>query len=183
MKYTALLMLFVAGTSAIHLQTLAHSHGKDEVDDLMDKADSKDDQVVKDKEENAANAKMADIPTVSRTHSSSADEDYLTSVFDSYATEGKNKKGESSGVDVLLKDKARDSARDILMKWNDLPAQNADKYLNEKFDAAWDKVDVNKHGFIDESEAYRFVRGLMGTFTSFIDGVDPKDLSLLALDN
>ena len=55
--------------------------------------------------------------------------------------------------------------------------------LDKKFNDAWNKVDVNNHGFIDESEAYHFVRGLMGTFTSFIDGVDPKDLSLLSLDN
>ena len=40
------------------------------------------------------------------------------------------------------------------MKWNDLPEQNAQKYLSDKFDNVWKKTDVNNQGFIDETEAF-----------------------------
>ena len=40
------------------------------------------------------------------------------------------------------------------MKWNDLPEQNANKYLSDKFDKTWKKFDVNNQGFIDTTEAY-----------------------------
>ena len=29
-------------------------------------------------------------------------------------------------------------------KWNDLPEQNASKYLSDKFDKSWKKFDVNQ---------------------------------------
>ena len=61
---------------------------------------------------------------------------------------------------------------DIIMKWNDLPEQNAQKYLNEKFDKTFKKFDVNGQGFIDTTEAYQFERQLMGTFSSLTDGID-----------
>ena len=63
------------------------------------------------------------------------------------------------------------------MKWNDLPDQNARKYLEDKFEKAWKKCDVNAQGFIDETEAFQFERQLMGTFTSLTDGVDTSALN------
>ena len=62
------------------------------------------------------------------------------------------------------------------MKWNDLPEQNANKYLSDKFDKTWKKFDVNGQGFIDTTEAYQFERQLMGTFTSLTDGIDTQQL-------
>ena len=62
------------------------------------------------------------------------------------------------------------------MKWNDLPEQNANKYLSDKFDKTWKKFDVNQQGFIDTTEAYQFERQLMGTFTSLTDGIDTNQL-------
>ena len=46
---------------------------------------------------------------------------YLKSVFDQYATPGKDRQGNPSGVDILLRDKAYEASMDIIMKWNDLP--------------------------------------------------------------
>ena len=57
-------------------------------------------------------------------------------------------------MDILTKDKAYESSKDIIMKWNDLPEQNAKKYLDQRFDDNWKKVDVNDSGFIDETEAF-----------------------------
>ena len=59
------------------------------------------------------------------------------------------------------------------MKWNDLPEQNANKYLSEKFDKTWKKFDVNVQGFIDTNEAFQFERQLMGTNT-LTDGIDTQ---------
>ena len=63
------------------------------------------------------------------------------------------------------------------MKWNDLPEPNAKKYLDDKFDKNWEKFDVLKQGFIDETEAFQFARQLMGTFTSLMDGIDTNQLT------
>ena len=64
---------------------------------------------------------MNQIGNVSRSHQSAEDEDYLKSVFDQYATPGKDRQGNPSGVDILLRDKAYEASMDIIMKWNDLP--------------------------------------------------------------
>ena len=40
------------------------------------------------------------------------------------------------------------------MKWNDVPEENAKKYLENKFAATWEKFDVNKQGFIEQTEAF-----------------------------
>ena len=124
-----------------------------------------------DKEFNDAGSKMNLIGSKSREHSKAEDEDYLKSVFDSYSKSGTDKHGNPNGNDILTKDKAFDASMDIIMKWNDLPEQNAKKYLDGKFETNWKKVDVNNQGFIDETEAFQFVRQLMGTFTSFIEDV------------
>ena len=64
---------------------------------------------------------MNQIGNVSRSHQSAEDEDYLKSVFDQYATAGKDRQGNLSGADILLRDKAYEASMDIIMKWNDLP--------------------------------------------------------------
>ena len=66
---------------------------------------------------------------------------------------------------MLTKENAIQASMDIICKWNDLPEQNAKKYLDERFDKTWEKVDVNNQGFIDVSEAFQFERQLMGTFS------------------
>ena len=58
----------------------------------------------------------------------------MKTVFDQYSQQGKDKKGNSTGEDILMKDKAYEASRDIIMKWNDLPEQNTIKYLDGKFD-------------------------------------------------
>ena len=67
---------------------------------------------------------------------------------------GKDKRGNSSGVDVLTKDKALDACQDIIMKWNDLPQQNAKKYLDDRFEKTWKKFDVNSTDMLDTTEAF-----------------------------
>ena len=61
---------------------------------------------------------MNQIGNISRKHSSAEDEDYMKSVFDSYAVAGKDSHGNQSGVDILLKEKAYEASMDIIMKWN-----------------------------------------------------------------
>ena len=78
----------------------------------------------------------------------------MKSVFDAYSQQGKDKKGNLTGDDLLMKDKAYEASRDIIMKWNDLPEQNTKKYLDGKFDAIWNKLDVNNAGYIDVTEAF-----------------------------
>ena len=91
---------------------------------------------------------------MSRKHSAAEDEDFMKATFDQYATQGIDKRGNPTGMDILAKDKAYEAAKDIIIKWNDLPELNAKKYLDEKFDGNWKKVDVNSAGFIDETEAF-----------------------------
>ena len=94
------------------------------------------------------------IGQVSRNHQQAEDEDYMKSVFDSYAKEGTDKHGKPNDVFMLTKDKAYEASKDIIMKWNDLPEQNASKYLEQKYDKVWAKVDVNHEGFIDQTEMF-----------------------------
>ena len=76
-------------------------------------------------------------------HSAAEDEDFMKGVFDQYKIPGKDKHGNPSEVDILTRDKAYQASMDIIMKWNDLPEQNASKYLSDKFDKSWKKFDVN----------------------------------------
>ena len=178
MKYN-LVVLALLGMATI---TEAHrlnikTRAQDEVDDLLAKQDEKDAREVSDKEFKDANSKVNLIGQVSRQHSQAEDEDFMKSVFDSYATQGKDKRGNATGFDIIQKDKAFEAAEEIIMKWNDLPQPNAKAYLDDKFDKNWEKFDVNKAGFIDCTEAFQFTRQLMGTFTSLMDGIDTNALS------
>ena len=67
----------------------------------------------------------------------------MKSVFDQFAQPGKDKRGNPNGFDILTKDKAFESAMEVIMKWNDLPEPNARKFLDERFDKNWKSVDVN----------------------------------------
>ena len=78
----------------------------------------------------------------------------MKSVFDQYASSALDKRGKPTGVQILTKDKVMEASKEIIMKWNDLPEQNAHKYLEDKFDKVWEKTDVNNQGFIDETEAF-----------------------------
>ena len=170
MKFAHIAALLVLMSSAEALRI--HQKVKDEVDDLLNKQDEKDAQEVAQKEFNDANSKVNLIGQVSRQHNTAEDDDYMKSVFDQYAVAGKDKRGSPTGVDILTKEKALEAAKDIIMKWNDLPEANAQKYLEGKFDATWNKIDVNNQGFIDTTEAFQFTRQLMGTFNSITDGLD-----------
>lgn len=99
----------------------------------------------------------------------------MKSVFEQYKIPGKDKDGHPTEFDILTKEKAFQASQDIIMKWNDLPEQNAQKYLNEKFDKTWKKFDVNEQGFIDTNEAFQFERQVMGTNT-LTDGLDTQQL-------
>lgn len=87
---------------------------------------------------------MNQIGAVSKQHQAAEDEDYLKTVFDQYSMAGKDRNGDSTGVDILTKEKMYAASMDIIMKWNDLPEQNTRKYLEQKFDKTWAKFDVNK---------------------------------------
>ena len=93
----------------------------------------------------------------------------MKSVFDSYAKSGTDKRGNPTGVDILTKENAWNASSDIIQKWNNLPEQNTKKYLDERFDKTWGKIDINSQGFIDTTEAFNFVRQLMGTFSVMAD--------------
>ena len=162
-------LLGLASISEAHKLTQRTS---DEVDDLLAKQDEKDEKEVADKEFLNANSKVNMIGQVSRQHSNAEDEDFMKQVFDQYSTEGKDKRGNATGFDIIQKDKAFEAAQEVIMKWNDLPQPNAKSYLDDKFDKNWEKFDVNKQGFIDVTEAFQFTRQLMGTFTSLMDGID-----------
>ena len=41
--------------------------------------------------------------------------------------------------------------------------------MDERFDKTWGKIDINGQGFIDTTEAFNFVRQLMGTFSVMAD--------------
>ena len=102
-------MKFIQASFILHLVANAHQinlRSLDEVDDLLAKQDQLDAKAVTDKEFNDANSKISMIGQVSKDHSSSEDEDYMQSVFDSYAKPGTDKKGNPNGYDVLTKDAA-----------------------------------------------------------------------------
>ena len=65
--------------------------------------------------------KSNQIGNMSRKHSAAEDEDYMRSIFDQYATPGKDKRGNPTGMDILQKEKAYEASKEIIMKWNDLP--------------------------------------------------------------
>ena len=154
MKYSQLvaILALIGAAEGVYLRHKAYA--SDEVDDLLAKQDEKDAQEVAQKEFNDAGSKMNQIGNVSRQHSAAEDEDYMKTVFDSYSVAGKDKRGNPTGVDILTKDKAFEASQDIIMKWNDLPQQNAKKYLDDKFDKTWSKFDVNSQGYIDTTEAF-----------------------------
>ena len=89
----------------------------------------------------------------------------MQSVFNQYSKPGTDKRGKPNGYDVLTKENAIMASKDIIEKWNDLPEQNAQKYIDDRFDKTWEKFDVNSAGFIEVSEAFQFERQLMGTFS------------------
>ena len=120
----------------------------------MNKQDEKDAQELTQKEAGDQTSKINQIGNMSRKHSAAEDEDFMKATFDTYATQGTDKRGNPSGMDILAKDKAYEAAKDIIVKWNDLPELNAKKYLDERFDTNWKKCDVNGAGFIDETEAF-----------------------------
>ena len=49
----------------------------------------------------------------------------MKSVFEQYKIPGKDKNGNPTEFDILTKEKAFTASQDIIMKWNDLPEQNA----------------------------------------------------------
>ena len=153
MKFIKLSLLVLAVT-AHKLEQKA----TDEVDDLMNKQDDKDAKEVADKEFNDANSKMNQVGSVSKNHQTAEDDDYMKSVFDQYAKQGTDKRGNPNGVDMLTKDNAYQASFDIIQKWNDLPDQNTKAYLTDRFDKNWEKVDINHQGFIDATEAFQFER-------------------------
>ena len=175
MKYlvTIALLGLISQTEAIKINNAL----KDEVDDLLAKQDDKDAKEVADKEFKDANSKVNLIGQTSRTHNNAEDEDFMKATFDQYAVPGKDKRGHDTGFDIIQKDKAYEAVMEVIMKWNDLPRPNAEKYLGDKFEKGWTKFDVNQVGHIDVSEAFQFTRQLMGTFTSLMDGIDTKELS------
>ena len=69
----------------------------------------------------------------------------MKSVFEQYKIPGKDKDGHPTEFDILTKEKAFQASQDIIMKWNDLPEQNAQKYLNEKFDKTWKTLYNSSH--------------------------------------
>ena len=95
------------------------------------------------KEFNDAGSKMNQIGAMSKSHQNAEDEDYMQSVFDTYHKEGKDKRGNPNGNMILNKEGAWNASNEIIMKWNNLPELNAKKYLDDKFDKAWSKFDIN----------------------------------------
>ena len=135
----------------------------------MEKQDAKDEQESAEKEFNDAGSKMNQIGANSKKHCGAEDDDYMQGVFEFYATDGKDKRGNPNGAKLLTKANALEASQDIIMKWNNLPEVNAKAYLDARFDKTWDKFDVLNKGIIDVSEATQFERSLMGTFSLALD--------------
>ena len=90
------------------------------------------------------------------------DDDYLKSVFHRYYT---TKAGEFPlGEKFLTKENAWLASKEITMKWNKFTDEQAEEYLNSKFERAWYAADVNNLGKIRIPEAYNFEKSIMGSF-------------------
>ena len=104
-------------------------------------------------------------PSVRKFHEdgdAAMDDDYLKSVFHRYYT---TKAGEfPKGERFLTRENAWLASKEIVMKWDNKGEEDAEKYLQSKFDKAWYAADVNNLGKIRISEAYNFEKSLMGSF-------------------
>ena len=104
-------------------------------------------------------------PSVTKYHQNgdaAMDDDYLKSVFHRYYT---TKAGEfPKGERFLTKENAWLASKEIVMKWNNIGAEQAEEYLNQKFERAWYAADVNNLGKIRIPEAYNFEKSIMGSF-------------------
>lgn len=78
---------------------------------------------------------------------------FTQNLIDNYALEGvdgmKVKNPKPNGLYYMKKDVARQVGKEILGTHFGLQGADAEKYLNDKFDAAFDYYDVNKEGKID----------------------------------
>ena len=122
MKVNAVIIALLGMTSLSEAHKLnLRSRTSDEVDDLLAKQDEKDEKEVADKEFLNANSKVNVIGQISRQHNTAEDEDFMKQVFDQYSSEGKDKRGNTTGFDIISKEKAFEAAQEVIMKWNDLP--------------------------------------------------------------
>ena len=67
-----------------------------------------------------------------------------------------------NGRRVLTKFNAQNAANEIIGKWKNLNVEETEKYMDSNFEAVWDKFDVFKTGYIDNRNAYYWVRTLAG---------------------
>ena len=64
----------------------------------------------------------------------------------------------------MSRDYAWLASKEIVKKWENFDDAQAEDYLNENFEKAWRRADVNNDGKIKLNEAYTFEKSLMGSF-------------------
>ena len=80
------------------------------------------------------------------------DDDYLQSLFEKYAKEGKG------GVMMITKDKAYIAAGKALEHWMGIKGDENSQYLKDNFQTIWDEHDVHHKNKIDVTEAYQMLK-------------------------
>ena len=90
------------------------------------------------------------------------DDNFMRSVHEKYALEGKNKDGTPNGKFWLDRGNASACAMEVLTNNMGMDVAKANEHLNEYFTRAWAHFDVNQVGRIHAVEAANFMRFVAG---------------------
>ena len=90
-------------------------------------------------------------------------DEYINEVISDFTTKGTNTPGNPDGVE-LTKFNGERACRKFVGEALHLSEEQQDAWMNEYFNLAWSRYDVNKAGSIQEAMLPTFFRSLLGSF-------------------
>lgn len=93
---------------------------------------------------------------------SEADDTLMRSLYKNYATEGEANNLPNGHFWVTKADGKR-VAKEVVQTHLGLKGDGADGYLNENFEALWNKYDVNEEGRVEIDRMPMFLRAICGS--------------------
>ena len=166
MKYNSLFIaLLIGSVASINIQK-GEDANVDDIDALMDKYDTAEEQKNKPKPakesttKNGVTVTKGDIQNaelrilqgnnVAESSQKAYDDDLYNGAIDKYATDSKEEKG----TRILTKDAAKEACVDLFQNKDQVDNFDAQDKVMKKFNKLWEEHDNLKKGFIDTSEAY-----------------------------
>ena len=108
----------------------------------------------------------ADTPTSG--YYGADEDDVMNNIFNHYAVTVTNAAGQRTGQKVLYKDGAQKACAEILLVTKQVSEAKMEQYMAEFFPRTWSKFDMNNTGEIDITEAFTFMRSLLGRLNQFV---------------